>query len=133
MRQTLMKLATVGVLGALVASAPRAATADEYQGRWFGGVDAGVMQPLNALDRYVATGGSIAPFIGYKFFDDKDLQLNLGLMGELQVIGGGASACDGCVRGQGDEATFALSYLAGPRLSLPPDRWSSTPTFSVAA
>lgn len=119
MRQSLRFLATAGVLGALVAVAPRAATAEEFQGRWFGGVDAGVMQPLNALDRYVGTGGSIAPFIGYKFFDDKDLQLNLGLMGELQVIGGGASACTGCVRGQGDEATWALSYLAGPRLSLP--------------
>ena len=119
MRKTLKFLATAGVLGALVAVAPRAATAEEFQGRWFGGVDAGVMQPLNALDRYVATGGSIAPFIGYKFFDDKDLQLNLGLMGELQVIGGGADSCTGCVRGTNDNDTWALSYLAGPRLSLP--------------
>ena len=87
MRQTLRFVATIGVLGALLGVAPRAATAEEYQGRWFGGVDAGVMQPLNALDRYVQTGGSLAPFVGYKFFDDKDLQLNLGLMGELQLIG----------------------------------------------
>ena len=119
MRQTLRFLATVGVLGALVASAPRIATADDYQGRLFGGVDLGVMQPLNALNRYVQTGGSLAPFIGYKFFDDKDLQLNLGLMGELQMIGGGASACTGCVRGLNDNDTWALSYLAGPRISLP--------------
>ena len=119
MRQFLRHLATIGVLATLVAVAPRGATADEYQGRWFGGVDLGVMQPLNALDRYVQTGWSLAPFIGYKFFDDKDLQLNLGLMGELQLIGGGASACKGCVRGLGDEDTYALSYLAGPRVSLP--------------
>ena len=119
MRQTLRFLATAGVLGALVAAAPLAATADEFQGRWFGGVDAGVMQPLNALDRYVQTGGSLAPFIGYKFFDDKDLQLNLGLMGELQLIGGGADSCTGCVRGTTDNDTWAISYLAGPRLSLP--------------
>ncbi|MBX3027230.1 OmpA family protein [bacterium] len=89
------------------------------QGRWFGGVDAGVMVPLNALDRYVQTGGSLAPFMGYKFFDDKDLQLNLGLMGELQLIGGGASPCTGCTRGLNDNDTWAVSYLAGPRLSLP--------------
>jgi hypothetical protein len=92
MRQFLRHLATIGVLATLVAVAPKGATADEYQGRWFGGVDLGVMEPLNALDRYVTTGGSLAPFVGYKFFDDKDLQLNLGLMGELQLIGGGASA-----------------------------------------
>ena len=119
MRQFLRHLATIGVLATLVAVAPKGATADEYQGRWFGGVDLGVMQPLNALDRYVTTGGSLAPFVGYKFFDDKDLQLNLGLMGELQLIGGGASACDGCTRGVFDEDTYALSYLAGPRVSLP--------------
>lgn len=119
MRQTLRYLATVGVLGALVAIAPRAATAEEFQGRWFGGVDLGVMEPLNALDRYVQTGGSLAPFIGYKFFDDKDLQLNLGLMGELQMIGGGASPCNGCLKGQNDNDMWALSYLAGPRISLP--------------
>ena len=106
-------------MASLVAVAPQAATADEYQGRWFGGVDLGVMQPLNALDRYVQTGGSLAPFFGYKFFDDKDLQLNLGLMGELQMIGGGAASCSGCVRGLNDNDTWALAYLAGPRVSLP--------------
>jgi outer membrane protein OmpA-like peptidoglycan-associated protein len=119
MRQFFKHLTTVGVLGALIAAAPQVAPAEEYQGRLFGGVDLGVMQPLNALDRYVATGGSIAPFIGYKFFDDKDLQLNLGLMGELQMIGGGADACNGCLKGQNDNDTYALSYLAGPRVSLP--------------
>ena len=133
MRQTLRYLATVGVLGALVAVAPRAATADEYQGRWFGGVDLGVMQPLNALDRYVQTGGSLAPFVGYKFFDDKDLQLNLGLMGELQMIGGGASSCTGCVRASttttcGRSATWRAR---GSRCRS--DRWNSTATSSAAA
>ena len=85
MKHTLRYLATAGVFVGLVALAPRAGIADEMQGRWFGGVDLGVMVPLNALDRYVTNGGSLAPFIGYKFFDDKDLQLNLGLMGELQI------------------------------------------------
>jgi outer membrane protein OmpA-like peptidoglycan-associated protein len=102
-----------------VALTPRAGIAEEMQGRWFGGVDAGVMVPLNALDRYVQNGGSLQPFIGYKFFDDKDLQINLGLEGALQLIGGGASACTGCRRGLGDDDTWALSYLAGPRVSLP--------------
>jgi hypothetical protein len=39
MRQFLRQLATIGVLASLVAVAPKGATADEYQGRWFGGVD----------------------------------------------------------------------------------------------
>lgn len=112
-------LATVGAVGALLTMAPGGATAEEYQGHLYGGADVGVMQPLNALDRYVTTGGALSPFIGYKFFDDKDLQLNLGLEGQLQFIGGGADACSGCVRGQNDEDMFAIGYLAGPRLSLP--------------
>jgi outer membrane protein OmpA-like peptidoglycan-associated protein len=109
----------VGVLGAMLATAPGGANAEEYQGRLYGGADIGVMQPLNALDRYVTTGGALSPFIGYKFFDDKDLQLNLGLEGQLQFIGGGADACNGCNNGTGDDNMFALGYLAGPRISLP--------------
>lgn len=120
MRQTLRRVAVAGVLGGLIASTPWLAVADDdVQGRWFGGTDIGVMQPLNALDRYVTTGGVIAPFVGYKFFDDKDLQLNLGLMGQAQFIGGGADPCSGCVRGQGRDDTYAVGYHGGPRLSLP--------------
>jgi outer membrane protein OmpA-like peptidoglycan-associated protein len=119
MRQTLKFFTTLGVFAALVAVAPRGAAAEEFQGRLYGGVDLGVMQPLNALNRYVATGGAMSPFIGYKFFDDKDLQLNLGLEGQLQFIGGGASPCTGCLKGGGDDDMYALGYLAGPRLSLP--------------
>ncbi len=119
MRQTLRKMAVAGVLGGLIASTPSLAAADDVQGRWFGGTDIGVMQPLNALDRYVSTGGVIAPFVGYKFFDDKDLQLNLGLMGQAQFIGGAADACSGCVRGRGDDDMYAVGYHGGPRLSLP--------------
>ncbi|MDX2170829.1 MAG: OmpA family protein [Deltaproteobacteria bacterium] len=121
MRKTLMQLATLGALGALLAIAPRAASADDYelQGRWFGGTDIGVMQPLNALDRYVTTGGVLAPFVGYKFFDDKDLQLNFGLLGQMQFIGAGADPCTGCTRGLNDNTMLALAFHAGPRISLP--------------
>jgi len=121
MRKILMQLATIGAMGALIAIAPRPASADDYelQGRFFGGVDIGVMQPLNALDRYVTTGGVLAPFVGYKFFEDKDLQLNFGLVGQMQFIGGGAEPCNGCVRGLTDNTMFALGFSAGPRLSLP--------------
>ena len=121
MRSTFKRLATLSALAALTVGAPRLAVAEDYelQGRWYGGADVGVMQPLNALDRYVTTGGALSPYVGYKFFDDKDLQLNLGLEGALQFIGGGADACSGCVRGQNDEDMFAIGYLAGPRLSLP--------------
>ena len=86
MKQTLRYLATVGVFVGLVAIAPRAGNADEMQGRWFGGVDLGVMVPLNALDRSVTNGGSLAPFIGYKFYDDTDLQLTHQAEVELQIL-----------------------------------------------
>ncbi|MEO8605574.1 MAG: OmpA family protein [bacterium] len=131
MKKILSQLATLGALGALIAGAPGAATADDYelQGRFFGGVDVGVMQPLNALDRYVTTGGVLAPFVGYKFFDDKDLQLNIGLMGQMQFIGAGANPCNGCNKGVstpggwspsgGDNTMLALAFHAGPRVSLP--------------
>jgi outer membrane protein OmpA-like peptidoglycan-associated protein len=120
MRKTLMQLVTIGALGALITIAPQAALADyELQGRWFGGTDIGVMQPLNALDRYVTTGGVLAPFVGYKFFDDKDLQLNVGLLGQMQFIGAAAQPCTGCMRGQLDKTMLALAFHAGPRLSLP--------------
>lgn len=121
MKRILMQFATLGALGGLIAVAPGAASADDYelQGRFFGGVDVGVMQPLNALDRYVTTGGVLAPFVGYKFFDDKDLQLNFGLMGQMQFIGGGADACNGCLKGTNDNATLALGFHGGPRVSLP--------------
>ncbi len=121
MKMTLKKLATLSALAALVLGTPGTSVAEDYelQGRWYGGVDVGVMEPLNALDRYVTTGGAVSPFVGYKFFDDKDLQLNLGVEGQAQFIGGGADACNGCVRGRNDNDMFAIGYLAGPRMSLP--------------
>ncbi|MGH7789359.1 MAG: OmpA family protein [Candidatus Binatia bacterium] len=100
------------------------AAADDYelQGRWFGGVDVGVLIPLNAYNRFADPGGVINPFIGYKFFDDKDLQLNLGVVGGLQFFGTPSDTCNSCTaagKGINDDAAFGLSYQAGPRLSLP--------------
>ena len=60
----------------------------------FGGVDAGPAFPLNALNRFTDVGGFIMPFVGYKFFQDKDLQLNPGhRRRSMQFFGMGASGC----------------------------------------
>ncbi|MGD9762529.1 MAG: OmpA family protein [Candidatus Binatia bacterium] len=121
MRTTLSKLATGSVLAATIALVPQIASAQKAvtPGRWFAGVDAGVMQPLNAMNRYVATGGVIAPFFGYKFYQDRDKRFNLGLMAQAQVIYGPEDRCTGCVRGVGDDDTVAIGYHAGPRISFP--------------
>jgi outer membrane protein OmpA-like peptidoglycan-associated protein len=122
MRQPLRHLALLGALVAMMATSPRlAAAGDDWEmpGRFFGGVDAGVLVPTNAFGSYVSTGGVLAPFVGYKFFQDKDLQLNLGLMVQPQFIGAGADQCPGCVRGGNDDSTFGLGLTAGPRVSLP--------------
>ena len=76
------------------------------------------MQPLNALDRYVTTGGAIPPFVGYKFFDDKDLQFNLGLKASRSSSAAAPPPVTvACAVRMKD--TFAIGYLAGPRISLP--------------
>jgi hypothetical protein len=90
----------------------------------FGGVDAGPAFPLNALNRFTDVGGFIMPFVGYKFFQDRDLQLNPGIVGGVQFFGMGASDCftnSSCFafHNSQDHATYALSFQAGPRVSLP--------------
>ncbi len=136
MRVAMNRLATVAVLAAVIASAPRLVGAQEeshwaFNPRWFAGVDLGVMQPLNAMDRYVATGGVLAPFVGLKFFQDEDLMPNIGLMAQGQVLGGGAEPCFGCVRGGNNQDTFALGYTGGPRLSLPVGPFEAYGTFQA--
>ena len=121
MRKLLTQVASLGLLAALTGVMPGTARATDYQtpGRWFGGVDMGVMQPTNGFDSYAKTGGVLAPFIGYKFFQDKDQQFNIGLMAQGQFLGAPSDPCPGCVLGHGDDSVFALGGTVGPRLSLP--------------
>ena len=53
------------------------------QGRPFGGVETGVLVPLNAFNRFASVGGIIRPYVGYKLFDDKDLQLGRRRVGAI--------------------------------------------------
>lgn len=122
MKRSLTGLALAGALAAIVAALPQTAAAEyDTPGLVFGGVDTGVVIPLNALDRFTNIGGYIQPFVGYKFFQDKDLQLNPAIVGSLQFLGL-PPACQTC-RGPSfpthDNPTYALGYHAGPRLSLP--------------
>jgi outer membrane protein OmpA-like peptidoglycan-associated protein len=127
MKRLLTRFALAGAFAVVVAALPqaKAAAADyEMPGLVFGGVDTGVVIPLNALDRFTSVGGYIQPFVGYKFFQDKDLQLNPGIVGSLQFIG--LPNCTSCVRvnQNGNQLidsnpTYALGFHAGPRLSVP--------------
>jgi len=136
MTKLLTQVASLAVLGALVVVMPgRVLGYDmDYQtpGRWFGGADVGVMQPVDGFASYARTGGVLAPFVGYKFFQDKDMQVNLGLMAQGQFLGAPSERCPGCIGGgpnpgrpittpqtQFDEPVFALGGTVGPRVSLP--------------
>jgi outer membrane protein OmpA-like peptidoglycan-associated protein len=77
------------------------------------------MQPVDGFAAYAKTGGVIAPFVGYKFWQDKNLQPNLGVMAQGQFFGAPSSACPGCIAGHNDEDVYALAGTVGPRLSLP--------------
>jgi outer membrane protein OmpA-like peptidoglycan-associated protein len=129
MKRLLTGFALAGALAAVVAVLPqaKAAAAEDYEtpGLVFGGVDTGVVIPLNALNRFTNVGGYISPFVGYKFFQDKDLQLNPGVVGTLQFLGL-PPQCQTCTRPGAtpsnsihDNATYALGYYAGPRVSVP--------------
>ena len=126
MTKLLTKVASLAVLGALVAVVPGRVAGMDYEtpGRWFGGVDVGVMQPVDSFNRWAETGGVLAPFVGYKFFQDRDMQVNLGLMVQGQFIGAGSS-CDSSdcptpnAPGSNDKNVFGLGGTVGPRLSLP--------------
>jgi outer membrane protein OmpA-like peptidoglycan-associated protein len=134
-------LAQLAVGAALVLTVVPAVTAQEMQGRLFGGVESGVAIPLNALNRYSGVGGMISPFVGYKLFDDKDLQLNPGIVGSMEFVGFPGDVCGtNCrfTRVNGtptfprpgattnalqiehfNDPSYGLTFTAGPRLSLP--------------
>lgn len=123
MRKLLTQVVSLGVLAALIAVAAAPVRADEpdYEmpGRFFGGVDVGVMQPVNAFNNYTQTGGLLAPFVGYKLFQDRDKQLNIGLLAQGQFIAAGSQACGNCIFGRNDETVYGLGGTIGPRVSVP--------------
>ncbi len=102
----------VAVLGAVFAVSFPAAQAMEGmgEGKVIGGVDVGVLQPLNAFDRFSDAGGVFSPFVGYMFND------YIGLMGQLQVFGTPQVNRPNTLD---DDATWAIAGAAGPRLALP--------------
>ena len=119
--RSLTQLGSIGVL-AIAVVLPGASSAADFDGRLFGGVDAGVAVPVGSLNHFADVGGVLSPFVGYKLFADKDLQLNLAPMFQAQFIGLPADTdiCPTCVpSGANDENTFALAYHAGPRISVP--------------
>jgi outer membrane protein OmpA-like peptidoglycan-associated protein len=133
MRKILKQLVTVGMMVAVAVLSSESSRAQEMQGRLFGGVETGVAIPLNALSRYSSVGGMISPFVGYKLFDDKDLQLNPGIVGSLEFVGFPGDVCgaecrftrvNGTPTTGGfiehfDDPSYALTFTTGPRLSLP--------------
>jgi len=128
MKRTLIRLVLLGLVAAVSGVGARVARADGYDtpGRLFGGVDAGVLIPLNAYEEVDGVGGVISPFIGYKLFQDKNLQLNFGPVGSLQFFGTPADAehPNALLPTNGqpsrlDHDTYGFSAEAGPRLSLP--------------
>src|SRR5215470_15842432 len=126
MRTLKAQFAWLGALVALLAVAPRMAAAFEYTrpGRLYGGVETGVLIPLNAFNRYTGVGGSVAPFIGYKIFTDRDLQPNIGPVLQVQFFGAPRETCNGCpafghTTGADENDAYALAYHAGPRVTLP--------------
>jgi outer membrane protein OmpA-like peptidoglycan-associated protein/opacity protein-like surface antigen len=112
----------IAALAALLTVAPRAAVALDYSrpGRLYGGVETGVLIPLNAFDRYAGVGGSVAPFLGYKLFMDRNLQPNIGPVVQVQFFGAPQETCTSCsFTGADDNPSYAFAYHAGPRITLP--------------
>lgn len=127
MKKTLMRLVLLGLVAAGSGVGSTLARAQDFEtpGRLFGGVDLGVVVPLNAYDRTDSVGGVISPFVGYKLFQDKDMQLNFGPVGSLQFFGSPADGCPTCTfptNGQPSTTTrdtYGFTAEAGPRISLP--------------
>ena len=126
MKSLAVGFAMIGALAAWLAVTPRTATAFDYSrpGRFYGGIETGVVVPLNAYNRYAGVGGSAAPFIGYKIFTDRDLQPNFGPVGQLQFFGTPAETCTQCPNsghtdGAGDGPAYGFAYHVGPRITLP--------------
>lgn len=93
--------------GVVVFASPAVAA---ESGRPIAGVDVGVVQPIEAFDEYTDTGGVLSPFVGYMF------NKNLGLMGQLQVVGAPNFDRPGV---KDDDATWILGGAAGPRVAVP--------------
>src|SRR4029450_11123263 len=126
MRSLAVGFAMIGALAALLEVTPRTATAFDYSrpGRLYGGIETGVVVPLNAYNRHAGAGGSASPFIGYKIFTDRNLQPNIGPVGQLQFFGTPAETCTRCLNfsntdGAGDGPAYGFAYHVGPRITLP--------------
>src|SRR5262245_41269576 len=122
MERLTARCASIGVLAVLLAVVPQIAAAFDYTrpGRFYGGVETGVLIPLNAYNRYAGVGGSLAPFIGYKIFTDRDLQPNIGPVLQVQFFGTPAETCSRCrISGEGDGPAYGFAYHIGPRITLP--------------
>lgn len=99
-----------GILAALavaLVAGRSTATAEEAV---VAGVDAGVVVPAEAFDKYSGVGGIISPFAGYMFND------YLGVMGQLQLLG---APNDNRPGREDDSMTWAFGGGVGPRLVLP--------------
>ena len=121
MTKLLTQVASLFVLGTLIAVMAKPVSGADYQtpGRLFGGVDVGIMQPVDGFASYVSTGGVLAPFVGYKLFQDRDMQLNFAALGQAFFIGGPNDPCPDCLGGHKNEDSYALGGTIGPRVSLP--------------
>ena len=125
MNRTIVRRAAIGVVVWLaVGVRPSAAFDYSGPGRVYGGVETGVLVPLNAFNRYAGVGWSVAPFLGYKWFADRDLQPNIGPVGQVQLFGAPAETCTGCPNfghptGAGENTSYGVAYHLGPRLTLP--------------
>ena len=119
MKRPLRHLAFIGGVVALCVTSRLPASAQDIPGRIFGGVDVGVVEPLDGVASYISTGGVIAPFVGYKFFQDQDMRFNLGVMAQGQFLGAPHDVCPGCIGERNFTDTYALAGTLGPRLSIP--------------
>lgn len=101
--------AAVGA-GIVMLSAVMARAGEECAGKPIVGVDLGLVQPTRSFDKYSGRGGLFSPFVGYMF------NKNLGLMGQLQLLGAPNFNRVGI---KDDDATWAVGGAAGPRLAVP--------------
>ena len=131
MKQPLRHLVSLGALVALCATTSQLASAQLPPGRLFGGVDVGVLEPVDGVASYISTGGVIAPFLGYKFFQDQDMHFNIGVMAQGQFFGAPNNVCPGCIGEHGFNDTYAFAGTVGPRLSIPVGPWEFYGTWGI--
>ncbi len=110
-----MKRRTLGGLlvglGSLLVVAPGVSRADDDM-KPIAGFEAAVVAPTNALRKFTETGGQINPFVGFMFND------YLGLWGHLGVLGIPRQERIN-PPGLNQGATWALTFVAGPRIQIP--------------